>query len=259
MSNLAVFQFNTNQVRVIEIDGDPWFVVSDLLSAMETKTRVSDAKSRLEEDLGEGVVINYPLETNGGVQSVVLTNESGITFLLTRSRTPLGKKLNKWIHVDILPSIRRHGVYSITEKLQPLEKVETSHKVIDSIFANVPIKPELVAGIKLNIAQKQLPELASDLEESRQLLINNTAQKFELLTPTEIGKRIGLSGQAVNKKLCEMGFQVKNDDRKSKKEPSYLPIGCGKEFSDLTLATGKDGDVTSYQQLRWYSSLLQQF
>lgn len=93
------------------------------------------------------------------------------------------------------------------------------------------------------------------IEEARQLLIVNTAQPEKLMTPTEIGKVLGISGQAVNKLLIERGLQVAHLARKSKKEPAYLPTEKGKEYSDLTLSTGSNSSST-YQQLRWYESVI---
>jgi len=60
----------------------------------------------------------------------------------------------------------------------------------------------------------------------------------------------------VNQLLIEKGLQVKNVNKKSKKEPDYLPTDRGQEFCDLTLSSGKNGDSSSYQQLRWYESVL---
>ena len=137
----------------------------------------------------------------------------------------------------------------------PMPTLSVACGALDLIFANVPIKPELVAGLKLNATQTLLPSIATLLEPSRQLLINTTAQEHELLTPTEIGKRLGLSAIAVNKKLIDMGFQTKNE-RVSRKEPSYLPTEKGKEFSTLTLASGKGKDNSTFQQLRWYDSIV---
>ena len=135
-------------------------------------------------------------------------------------------------------------------------KAQVTSSLIDSIFSGVHIDKELIAGLKLNITQKQLPEVADDLELARPLLINNTAQQHELLTPSQIGEKLGISGIAVNKLLIDKGLQVKNDNKTSKKDPTYLPTDMGMEYARVTLATGKSSSDT-FQQLRWYSSVLQ--
>jgi hypothetical protein len=165
------------------------------------------------------------------------------------------KSFKKWVTSEVLPSIRKTGKYEAEPKdFKP--DLDLALFAIDRVFENVPIKAELLAGLKMNAAIAIAPQIASAIDSSRQFLINSTAQEFRLLTPTEIGKELGISGQAVNKLLVAKGFQTKNEARKSRKEPGYLPSGEGTEFSDLTLATGSGKDGTTYQQLRWYSSIL---
>lgn len=263
MTNLTNFQFKSNQVRVIEIDDEPWFIAKDLCEILEL-TNVSQSISRLEDfekrylSHDEVLILTDDPDTT----RLLAVSESGMYALVLSSRKPQAKPFRLWVTQEVLPSIRKHGKYELAaeeKRSLPIdEQVKISHGVIDSIFSNVPIKPELVAGIKLNVAQKLLPELAGVLEESRNLLAINTAQQYELLTPTEIGERLGLSAIKVNKLLIEKGFQEKNVNRKSRKEAPYLPTGKGLEFSELTLSTGKGNDTTSYQQLRWYSSILNQ-
>jgi hypothetical protein len=134
--------------------------------------------------------------------------------------------------------------------------VKLSAVIVDNTFAGVNLKAEILAGLKLNAAESLVPELIPHLKSARQLLINNTATEHQLLTATELGQRLGISAQAVNKRLVELGLQTKNPNKKSKKDTSYVASGQGLEFSDLTLATGMGKDSTTYQQLRWYDSVL---
>ncbi len=130
-------------------------------------------------------------------------------------------------------------------------------KLLEQALVGVDLKTELLAGIKLNIMKVGSPkEYHPVIEEARQLLIVNTAQPEKLMTPTDIGKVLNLSGQAINKLLIANGLQTPNENRKSKKEPAYLPTEKGKEYSDLTLATGSSSSAT-YQQLRWYESVIE--
>lgn len=138
------------------------------------------------------------------------------------------------------------------EQLTP----ELVANTIDLIFKGVNIKPELVAGVKLNAIAKINPALAEAIKDSQKLLIDNTASPSNLLTPTMIGDKLGLTSQKVNKLLIEKGLQVKNENKKSRKDPAYVLTNHGSEFGTFTLSTGSNGDNTSYQQLRWYESVL---
>lgn len=127
MTNLSVFSFNSNQVRVVGIDGEPWFVARDVLVAAKSSTTVTAMKAMIEEGLGEEFVINKPLLTDGGIQETLLVAGAGVTFFVSRSRTELGKAMNRWIHVEVLPSIRKTGTYS-ARPIQELLPVNDSDR-----------------------------------------------------------------------------------------------------------------------------------
>lgn len=171
-------------------------------------------------------------------------------------------------NIKLLSDASDYGFQMLIDKMaginiQPVQpqvkedEVKQFNDILDSIFSNVPIKPELIAGIKLNTAKELAPQFAKYLEPARQLLINNTATDRQLMTVTEIGRKLNppLSAIAVNKLLIKKGFQVKNLNRKSKKDPAYIPTSMGRDYSDLTLATLQNNADTS-QQLRWYDSLM---
>lgn len=77
------------------------------------------------------------------------------------------------------------------------------------------------------------------------------------LTPTELGKKIGVSGQEINKRLLANGFQILNPDHeKSKRNPRCLLTDKGQEFGKYLTSAGKSGDNSLYQQLLWFESVL---
>ncbi len=223
--------------------------------------RTNDIAS-VVDDKWKGTAI---IRTPGGNQEVVVIWEPGVYEVLAKSRKPQAKPFKDWLFESVLPSIRQTGSYSIDSipSIKPdyaaiKEEYSLASFLITDTFAGVGLKSELVAGLKLNAAIAITPSMAPVLEESRQLLIASTAQEFELLTATEIGKRLdGLSARKVNQMLIEKGLQIKNPNKKSSKDPSYVPTPHGSEFSDLTLATGSNNSGT-FQQLRWYSSVLTQ-
>lgn len=114
MSNLIPFEFETTQVRTITDEhDDPWFVLRDILDAMQSKTKTTDAVESIEQGLGKGFVNDVPLETKGGKQSLTIIAEAAATYLLSRSNTEKGRRLNRFVHVDILPALRKTGRYAL--------------------------------------------------------------------------------------------------------------------------------------------------
>lgn len=114
MSNIILFQFESNEIRTGELDGSPVFCLSDLLNSMGSKTDTDKAKASIGEVFGDGSFIELPIiDSIGREQLVPFVRESGATFLISRSRTEKGKRMNRWIHNEVLPSIRKTGSYSV--------------------------------------------------------------------------------------------------------------------------------------------------
>ena len=113
MTNLTVFEFKNQSVRILTINGKPWFVAKDVLDAIGSSTTVTALKSLVCNDLGEVFVANQHLETAGGIQEMLILSEPALTLFVSRSRTELGKALNRWIHSEVLPAIRETGTYSV--------------------------------------------------------------------------------------------------------------------------------------------------
>ena len=119
MNDLTVFNFEANEVRVIDQNGEPWFVLRDVLQAMGSSTPPNVAKASVIDGLGEGYNNVIPLQTAGGTQQTTIISEPAVTFLVSRSNTDTGKRLNRWIHAEVLPSIRKTGSYGLPQVKDP--------------------------------------------------------------------------------------------------------------------------------------------
>ena len=200
--------------------------------------------------------------TPGGTQAMTVIWEPGIYQLLAKSRKPQAKPFQKWLFEEILPSIRKTGQYQ--SQPQPLQQPAPQQPQLpqvtsialaglDAALSGV-INPSLLAGVKLNAIAALHPETNIALEEGRKLLSHATITQGQLLTPTELGERLGISARKVNQLLIEKGLQIKNPDQ-HKGASAYLPTDKGLEFAEFTLATGRKGDNTSYQHIKWYPNV----
>lgn len=125
MNALTPFVFENNSIRIIDADGNPWFVLRDLLDSMGSSTRPADAKSNIIENLGDGVVADYPIvDSMGREQQAIIVAESAATYLVARSNTDRGRKLNRFIHVEVLPSIRKTGGYQLPAPAVELSRMD---------------------------------------------------------------------------------------------------------------------------------------
>ncbi|MBS5595686.1 phage antirepressor [Peptostreptococcus sp.] len=99
------------QIRTTSIDGEPWFVGKDIAAALGYKN-ISDALIKHVDMEDKGVA---KCDTLGGNQEKTVINESGMYSLVLSSRLDSAKKFKRWVTNDILPSIRKHGMYATDE------------------------------------------------------------------------------------------------------------------------------------------------
>lgn len=120
MSEVSIIKFNTNAIRIVMKDDDPWFVAADVCAALGIKNP-SDAIKILDEDerarfnLGRSAI-------NGGGGEANIVNESGLYALILRSNKPEARKFRKWVTAEVLPSIRKTGQYVM--RITPEQKGE---------------------------------------------------------------------------------------------------------------------------------------
>ena len=107
MNMLKVFEkAEFGRVRVVECEGEPWFVAKDVCECLEL-TDVSKTISLLDDD-EKGT---NSIRTPGGKQDMLIVSEPGLYSLVLRSRKPEAKAFKRWIVHEVIPSIRRTGGY----------------------------------------------------------------------------------------------------------------------------------------------------
>lgn len=119
MNDIQIFQYQDQPVRTVQRDGEPWFVLKDVCSAlgMDT-TQLKKVTDRLEPDEKARNLITTP----GGEQESWIINESGLYNVILRSDKPEARPFRKWVTAEVLPSIRKTGGYiSGQDSLSPEE------------------------------------------------------------------------------------------------------------------------------------------
>lgn len=100
--------FEGHELRIVERDGEPWFVAKDVCDILEINNN-RQALARLDED-EKGVSL---IDTLGGKQKLATVNEFGLYSLVLSSRKAEAKKFKRWITHEVIPSIRKTGSYSL--------------------------------------------------------------------------------------------------------------------------------------------------
>ena len=113
MSNIQIFSYQNNEVRTVEMGGEPWFVLKDVCNILGI-SKYRDTAARLDADERGSVEV----DTLGGTQQVIAVNESGLYHVILRSDKPEAAPFRKWVTSEVLPSIRKNGAYMTPETLQ---------------------------------------------------------------------------------------------------------------------------------------------
>ena len=110
-NKLMIFENEAfGKVRTLNLNGEPWFVAVDVCSVLDL-SNPTIAVSRLDED--ERAKFNL-----GRQGDATIVNEPGLYTLVLGSRKPEAKAFKRWITHEVLPNIRKHGVYITDEKLK---------------------------------------------------------------------------------------------------------------------------------------------
>ena len=115
MSSLIPFEFEQKSIRTITDDcGELWFVLRDMLEAMDSKTTTTAAVDSVKQGLGDGFVNDIPIQDSmGRDQQAIIIAEAAATYLISRSNTETSRRLNRFVHVDVLPALRKTGRYAV--------------------------------------------------------------------------------------------------------------------------------------------------
>lgn len=113
MNQLQIFENpEFGAVRTVEIDGEPWLVGKDVAEALGYTNPQKAIRDHVDdEDKG----VNESFTVNG--TQGILINESGLYSLMLSSKLPTARKFKHWVTSEVLPSLRRHGLYAADELL----------------------------------------------------------------------------------------------------------------------------------------------
>lgn len=101
-------------VRVLAIDSEPWFVAKDVCDALGL-SNVGQAIASLDDDEKSSITIDDG--TPGNPNKAIIT-EGGLYSLILRSRKTEAKRFKRWVTHDVLPTIRKHGMYATPQSIE---------------------------------------------------------------------------------------------------------------------------------------------
>lgn len=129
MSNLIPFEFNGSAVRVVEKDGEPFFVAKDVAELLGYSNPLKAVRDHCKG------VNEMGTPSAGGVQLMKIIPERDVYRLIMKSKLPAAEQFEEWVVGTVLPSIRKNGGYiADQENLTPEEIVAKALFTAQSII-----------------------------------------------------------------------------------------------------------------------------
>ena len=206
MNEIQIFTYQNNEVRTIQKDGEPWFVLKDVCEVLGI-SKYRDTAERLEPDERGPIRV----DTLGGSQEMTAINESGLYNVILRSDKPNAKPFRHWVTHEVLPSIRKTGGYLAGQKeLSPAELMAKALMVAEKTLA------EREARISHLTVQTQIMQPKADYFDElvdRNLLTSfrETAKQLDIKEKDFVGFLMDKKYVYRDKKGKLMPYAEKND------------------------------------------------
>lgn len=195
MQELQIFNFDSNEVRTVVVNEEPYFVGNDVAQILGYE----DYRGAINKKVDEEDKLRSQIDHAGQNRTVTLINESGLYSLIFSSKLDSAKRFKRWVTSEVLPAIRKHGIYA-TDSV-----IEQTMKNPDYIITVLTeFKKERESRL---VAEQQVQEL-----KPKATYYDLVLQNKSLLSVSKIAKDYGMSAMRMNKLLHELGIQYKQGD-----------------------------------------------
>lgn len=251
MNELQIFSSDEfGQIRTAEINGKPYFVASDVATALGYATP-RDAIARHCKG-----VVKRDTPTSGGTQELSYINEGDVYRLIMRSKLPAAEKFESWVMDEVLPSIRKNGGYIAGQ--ETLSDEELLSKALMVAKKKIEEKNQLIAMQDSRIQEMRPKEIFADaVSASHTSILIGDLAKLICQNGYQIGQK-RLFGW-----LRENGYLVKSGSSRNMPMQRYIEQGLFeiKESSvqnpDGSVRTTRTTKVTGKGQVYFVNKFLQ--
>ena len=248
MSELQVFQnAEFGSVRTTTVNGEVMFVAKDIATILGY-SNPRDAINKHVDDEDKGVA---KCDTLGGVQDLTIINESGLYSLILSSKMPNARKFKRWVTAEVLPAIRRHGMYATEELIANPDLAIAAFQALKAEREKRIALEEAVA-----VQAQQIAELKPKATYYDVVLKCKDAVNISV-----IAKDYGWSAQRMNEYLHQKGVQYKQADiwllyqkhagcGYTKTNTHVYEDTCGREHTKVHTKWTQKGRLFIYEMLK---------
>lgn len=199
MNEMQVFKNDEfGSIRTVVIDDKPWFVGKDVAEILGYTNPPKSIRNHVDD---EDKTVNDSFTVNG--TKAILINESGLYSLILSSKMPKAKPFKHWVTSEILPSIRKHGIYAVDEVLKDPDMLIAALTELKAEREKSETLAQTVA-----VQNQQINEM-----QSKASYYDVVLNCKDLVSVSVIAKDYGWSANRMNQYLHEKGVQYKQSGK----------------------------------------------
>ena len=229
-SELKIFNYKNNEVRTTIKDGEIFWVLKDVCQILGI-TNHKDIILKLEPD-EKGV---EKIDSLGGTQKTTIINEAGLYKTIFRSNKPEAKKFMHWVTHEVLPSIRKHGAYITSAKMEEL-------------MADPDTWVKLIRTLQQERREKELLQNKIEKDKPKVIFCDAVSASDSDILVSEMakilrGNGIDIGEHRLFERLRNEGFLIRRKGT-DKNIPTQRSMNLGLFKITETAITHSDGHVT---------------
>jgi prophage antirepressor len=210
LNELKIFKNEAfGEIRTIKVNSEPWFVAKDVAEVLGYSNPRKAIGDHVDNE-DKGVT---KCDTLGGSQELTVINESGLYSLILSSKLPNAKAFKKWVTSEVLPSIRKHGLYAT-----------------DELLDNPDLIIQMASKLKEEREAREVLEAENDIMKPKALFADAVSASHTSILVGDLAKLLRQNGIDIGahrlfEKLREKGFLMKSGSSKNMPTQSSMDRG----------------------------------
>ena len=210
MNELKIFKNEAfGEIRTIEINSEPWFVGKDVAEVLGYKDTADSIKKHVDDE----DKLTRRFTDSGQSREMYIINESGLYSLILSSKLPNAKAFKRWVTSEVLPAIRKHGLYAT-----------------DELLDNPDLIIQMASKLKEEREAREVLEAENDIMKPKALFADAVSASHTSILVGDLAKLLRQNGIDIGanrlfEKLREKGFLMKSGSSKNMPTQSSMDRG----------------------------------
>lgn len=192
---IKIFNFNGQDVRTTTINGGPYFVGKDVAEVLGYQRADNAIRNHVDDE----DKLMHQISASGQNRNMTIINESGLYSLILSSKLPKAKEFKRWVTSEVLPTIRKNGMYAVDDLLD-------NPDMAIAAFQRLKKERQLRLQAQEEVAQKN--QIIQELQP-KATYYDLILQSESLVAISVIAKDYGMSAKKLNNLLHELKVQFK--------------------------------------------------